>query len=215
MTESIIPTEISQALLEVQKELKPAKKDKQNPQFKSWYATLESCFEAALPIMHKHGLVLSQSASTDFNMEASVQITTKLIHAKTGKFISSTLYLKPQQTTPQGIGSAITYGRRYGLCAEIGLIDSDDDDGTAASGGGHSSSGKKKDTTPPQRTAKDIKFDPTNQNMVKRIGEKLKERGVTLDELEQINVLNDLKGVALTDVDKALDDILGIVTEDL
>jgi hypothetical protein len=36
---------------------------------------------------------------------------------------------------PQGQGSAITYARRYALCAVLNLVGDDDDDGNGASGG--------------------------------------------------------------------------------
>jgi hypothetical protein len=50
-----------------------------------------------------------------------------------GEWISSRLCITPVKDDPQAIGSAITYARRYGLQAIVGIAP-DDDDGNAASG---------------------------------------------------------------------------------
>lgn len=52
---------------------------------------------------------------------------------ESGSSVSSTLRLRPSKTDPQGVGSAITYGRRYSLLAMTGAAP-EDDDGNAASG---------------------------------------------------------------------------------
>jgi hypothetical protein len=54
-----------------------------------------------------------------------------LMHSS-GEWISGVLEIKPVKTDPQGIGSALTYARRYGLMAMIGIAP-EDDDGNAAS----------------------------------------------------------------------------------
>jgi hypothetical protein len=41
---------------------------------------------------------------------------------------------KPEKNTPQGIGSALTYMRRYSLSAAFGITSDQDDDGNQASG---------------------------------------------------------------------------------
>lgn len=53
-------------------------------------------------------------------------IVTTLMH-KSGEWIRGRLLLKPDAVTPQGFGSAITYGRRYALAAIIGISPEDDD----------------------------------------------------------------------------------------
>jgi hypothetical protein len=68
---------------------------------------------------------LAHSTSPD-----TVTITTRLAHA--GQWIESDLTLPVPKKTAQAFGSAITYGRRYGLMAALG-IPADDDDGNAAS----------------------------------------------------------------------------------
>jgi hypothetical protein len=41
--------------------------------------------------------------------------------------------LNPTKNDPQGMGSAVTYARRYTLGATLGIVTEDDDDGNAAS----------------------------------------------------------------------------------
>jgi hypothetical protein len=38
----------------------------------------------------------------------------------------------PTRTTPQQVGSALTYARRYTLCCVTGVVPDEDDDGTVA-----------------------------------------------------------------------------------
>mgnify|MGYP003414440743 CR=1 FL=1 len=63
----------------------------------------------------------------------SVQISTLLIH-ETGEWLESeTLTMKPVKNDPQGMGSAITYARRYSLQSFLSLNTGEDDDGNNAS----------------------------------------------------------------------------------
>jgi len=49
-----------------------------------------------------------------------------LIHTS-GEWISSTIWMTPKDMTPQSVGSTITYARRYGLAAMVGIYQTDDD----------------------------------------------------------------------------------------
>jgi hypothetical protein len=51
---------------------------------------------------------------------------------ESGEYISQEFMLKCSKNDPQGMGSAITYAKRYGLQGAVGLP-SEDDDGNAAS----------------------------------------------------------------------------------
>ena len=120
---------IAVALCLAQKEIKGAIKDSSNPFFKSTYADLASVWEAIRKPLTDHGLSIAQL--TDEHPEGVV-IETILMH-ESGEWISGRLYMKPIKNDPQGIGSAITYGRRYGLQAITGVCP-EDDDGNKASG---------------------------------------------------------------------------------
>jgi hypothetical protein len=120
--------EIMTALSSAQSEMAGAKKDATNPHFKSKYADLESVWEACRQPLAKHGICVVQMPSAN---GPTVTVTTMLGH-KSGQWIASDLAVTAQQNTPQGVGSAITYGRRYGLAAMAGIAP-EDDDGNAAS----------------------------------------------------------------------------------
>jgi hypothetical protein len=94
-----------------------------NPHFKNMYADLESVWDACRMPLSKHGLAVLQPVSA---AGAKVTVTTVLAH-KSGQWFASDLEMTSQQNTPQGIGSTITYGRRYGLSAMVGIAPEDDD----------------------------------------------------------------------------------------
>lgn len=122
-------TALFAALAKAQAAMKPAEFDKVNPAFKSKYASHASITHAALPALNANGIAVIQGCSADGQ---KVEITTLLAHAS-GEWISSTLTVNATQGTPQGIGSAITYGKRYALSAMVGVVADDDDDGEKAS----------------------------------------------------------------------------------
>jgi len=119
---------LAAALAKAQGEMEAAAKANVNPHFKSKYADLASVWEACRGPLSKNGLAILQPVSAD---GPKVTVTTILAHAS-GEWISEALTMTAQQNTPQGVGSAITYGRRYGLSSMVGIAP-DDDDGNAAS----------------------------------------------------------------------------------
>ena len=94
------------------------------------YATLASVWDAARKPLADNGLAVTQA--TDMTADSMVLVTT-LMHSS-GEWIGGVYPIRPAQNTPQGMGSAITYARRYSLSALLGLTADDDDDGNAASG---------------------------------------------------------------------------------
>lgn len=124
--------QLSVALSKVQAVLEGAKKDSLNPFHKSRYADLTSVWKAIREPLTAHGFSVVQSlGSTE---QGWPTITTMLLHVS-GQWIRDTLTMKPKEDTPQGVGSAITYGRRYALSALVG-VSPEDDDGEAATGRG-------------------------------------------------------------------------------
>jgi hypothetical protein len=115
-------------MAKAQAEIEGASKDKTNPHFKSSYADLASVWEACRGALTKHGLSVLQPVAAD---GPSVTVTTLLTH-NSGEWIASDLTMTAQQNTPQGIGSCITYARRYALASMVGVAP-EDDDGNAAS----------------------------------------------------------------------------------
>lgn len=123
---------LSKALVETQKELKQPLKDAKNPFFKSEYVPLENVAEAITESATKHGLAFSQYATT--TETGNVSVGTIVFH-ESGEFIEfPPLILKPENTKPQSIGSAITYAKRYSLSAVFGITSDKDDDGNKVNG---------------------------------------------------------------------------------
>ena len=122
------------AFAKAQGEYNPLTKDGVNPAFKSKYATLEAVQSAAFDALRKHGLVVLQSARVDWdeNGKPMVVVGAALWHAESEESVAQEIALPPMQATAQGIGSAMTYGRRYVLMTLLGLAP-DDDDGNSAS----------------------------------------------------------------------------------
>jgi len=117
--------ELAAALAKAQAEMKGAAKDATNPHFKSRYADLASIWDAARGPLTKHGLSVVQIPGYDGEAKTA-SVTTILLHAS-GQSIQGTLHAPVQQDTAQGVGSALTYCRRYGLAAFVGVAPEDDD----------------------------------------------------------------------------------------
>lgn len=128
--------ELAKALANVQAKLRVAIKDKSNPFFKSKYADLQTVVDTARPLLIENGLSVVQLPG---GTGQQVTVRTVLLHSS-GEWLSDDgLTMVPVKTDPQGIASCITYARRYGYMAVIGIVSDDDDDGEEAAG--RSSSG--------------------------------------------------------------------------
>lgn len=120
------------AFLKAQAEFAPVPRDGRNAHLNNRYATLNSVQETAFPVLHKHGLVVTQTVRTELTERGPVvHIGAALWHADSAECIAQELALLPVKSDPQGIGSAISYGRRYVLLTLLGLS-ADDDDGQGA-----------------------------------------------------------------------------------
>ena len=132
MSQSEQINELASALSKAQGEMQAAIKDSVNPFFKSKYADLGSVWESCRPVLGKNGLCVIQT--TEMLNEKIVMVTT-LAHSS-GQWIKSYLPLNPAKNDSQGVGSAITYLRRYSLSAIVGVVCDDDDDAEGAMGRG-------------------------------------------------------------------------------
>lgn len=117
------------ALLKAQMEFTAIIKKSTNPAFKSKYANLEAVLDAVTPALNANGLFLTQETSRTDNM---VEVKTIVFNAAGEKFEGGSTCLAIAKNDAQGVGSAITYARRYSLKTFFALSE-DDDDGNAAS----------------------------------------------------------------------------------
>jgi hypothetical protein len=171
---------LAEALAKAQGAIEGAKKDQSNPYFKSRYADLSSVWEACRKPLSDNGLAIVQ---IPYNLEPeTVTIETLLTHAS-GEWIKSVITMRPVKADPQGLGSCITYARRYSLAAMVGVAP-EDDDGNAAS---------QKPEFKSQATAKPYDMHP---NEPKDVPEST--GSMTIDE-----------ATAITDIKQALSDMMG------
>lgn len=125
---------IAPAVVKASAELGPVTKDATNPAFRNKYATLDAIMEQVRPVLAKHGLAVMQGVAHPETVDGRVvglSVETRLLH-QSGEWLSTVVTLPVEKPTAQGAGSAISYGRRYGLSAMLGLT-AEDDDGNAAS----------------------------------------------------------------------------------
>lgn len=131
-----------------------------NPHFRSTFAPLPEVLDYVRPALAQHGLTITQ-------LTDGYELITLLMHTS-GEWLSSRYPLHPVKDDPQGLGSAVTYARRYTLLALLGLAGDDDDDGNTASG---------LSATPPGPMATKPKAPPANPPVAEPPGPKPKANG--------------------------------------
>lgn len=163
------------ALLKVQSELQNPKRTEENPYFKSRYAPLDQILRDVREVLTRHGLILLQDTGADD--EGKVNITTTIIHESGEWVATSPLTVQPRgrgsaPPTPQDIGSAITYARRYQLMSLLGIAAEDeDDDGAKASNTTKKPRpmGRTRRPPTPQKELKDLDPDRYNDKVTKAL----------------------------------------------
>lgn len=124
-------TELAKALAVAQGEVENASKTSKNDHFKNKYADLAEVLNTVRPVFAKHGLSIVQLPSYE---QPLASVETILMHSS-GEYISGVCSAPVTKPDPQGVGSAITYLRRYSLAAVAGIAQ-EDDDANSASGKG-------------------------------------------------------------------------------
>lgn len=123
-------TSLMRAILAVQAEAPTLPKDKTNPHFGSKYTPLDTIVEKIGPILQKHGLIWTSFPCRDEDGQPGLRYA--LTHAETGEAEGDVMPLLLGKGDMQSFGSAVTYARRYALCAALNLVADEDDDGAAA-----------------------------------------------------------------------------------
>lgn len=111
------------ALVKAQKAMGAVLKNANNPHLKSKYADLGSVLDACQAALHDNGFAIMQPCGKD---QEGAYVETVLAH-ESGESFTSRVYLVIGKNDMQGVGSAITYARRYGLLGMAGLAPEDDD----------------------------------------------------------------------------------------
>lgn len=121
---------LAAALSKFQSAVSPIPKSGKNPHFGNTFSTLEDIDSATREGLAQNGLSVSQLVS---RVETIPILVTILMHSS-GQWISGEQILNPTKNDPQAMGSAISYAKRYGKLAILGLSSDEDDDGNKASG---------------------------------------------------------------------------------
>lgn len=146
-------TKLIAALVAVQSELTNAPLDGVNPHFKSRYTTLSALLNHLRPVLAKHGLAVSQSITI---ADKIMTVRTAIMHSS-GEAMEETLDLYTDRQSPQGAGSAITYGRRYALAAIFGIAGEEDDDANTAEEGAKEAQAERRNESYMDRVDKAVK----------------------------------------------------------
>lgn len=99
------------AMWRAQQALKPVKQDLVNPQFNSKYAGLGAVINALEPY-EDEGIVIT-AIPWGLTSEGNLNLFTQFTHQESQQFIRSLITMPVPKNSCQGIGIAITYGRRY------------------------------------------------------------------------------------------------------
>lgn len=129
------------ALAKAQSEMGKAIKDSQNPHFRSKYADLASVMNACLPALTANGIAVTHSMDYGETMQT---LATTMTHGASNTSVSIQIPILLGKRDMQGLGSAMTYARRYGVMALAGIAP-EDDDGNAAAASGPAPSGPSQD----------------------------------------------------------------------
>ena len=115
-------------------EIRNIRKTSSNSYFKSEYADLDEITKFVRPVYAGHGLSISQAP---WFIDGHDMLVTTLMH-ESGQWLRSVMRIaaspdKSGFVSPQAMGSALTYARRYSLSGIVNITGTDeDDDGEAA-----------------------------------------------------------------------------------
>lgn len=120
--------ELAEAIATAQPKIGVAIKNAVNPHLKNKYADLGAIWDACSEALKScHLSVVQMPQPSD---DGKLHLETILMH-RSGQWISGTAVVPIAKQDAQGYGATLTYARRYGLAALLGITQ-DDDDGERA-----------------------------------------------------------------------------------
>lgn len=120
--------ELAKALCAVQAVLEPVAPDCVHGAGYGRYASFTAYWEAARKPLADNGLVVTQINS---HRDGYATVITLLIHGESGQWIRGEVSLRLQHEDYQDLVSAISYGKKCGFVAIIGLVDKVEGGGSA------------------------------------------------------------------------------------
>lgn len=167
------PSGLAAALAAFQSEMPTVPKGKtaDTGKYRYTYADLADVTQAAMPILSRHGLsFLTRPRRTE---QGDYELVGTLLHTS-GEREEGSLPLVGR--SPQELGSALTYMRRYLFGCMTGLVTDDDDDGNLAQPAARAPRQRKAPT--PTGNAPEA----ASEQQVKKLNILLREAGHTTDE---------------------------------
>lgn len=133
-------SKLAAALVKFQSEMNKVGKDTKAYNYN--YADMAAVWDVTRDPLNSAGLAVTQMGRiadplyhTDDTgkqkMQLGIIVETVLVHTS-GEWMSGETFYPIAKNDPQGVGSALTYGRRYGYMAILGVV-TDDDDAAKAS----------------------------------------------------------------------------------
>jgi len=184
--------ELGAALAKAQSQVKGAKKDAANPFFKSTYADLASVWDACRDALTSNGLSVVQFPGFDNGMAT---LDTVLLHSS-GQWMAGTAGAPLGKQDAQGVGSVLTYLRRYALAAVASVAPEDDDGNAASPKPGRGGASTPRGAVPKEPVA------PTPQPLTEK-PKQLTEEPAPWEPGEKLWPVGDKKGTALKDLPSA------------
>jgi len=121
---------LAAALVSAQQGFGPARATRENTFYSragkpAKYAPLVEVQRATLPVLQAHGLLLVQSPAV--RGDGAMVVTTMIVHAETGEWLRGDVAVTPDPDKGiQGLFSACTYARRYGIASMTQVMVEDD-----------------------------------------------------------------------------------------
>jgi hypothetical protein len=197
---------IIKSLFLIQGEMPEISRDSKNPFFKSNYVSLPTLLNVALPIIRKHGVLLTYQG---IDIDGKPYLRIILTHVESGEKTESDLPLI-KLDDPQKLGSAITYLQRYGLFPLLGLCPdaSADDDGNVASNVNPTLNAQKHPIINSKAPA-DTKPVLTLESINKLLKLKL-ENGAKIEQVTLKKITDTLAGTITSDLNKLHTYLMGL-----
>lgn len=185
-------SKLAVALVKAQSEITAISKDGKNPHFKSKYATLDNIIDETRPVLAKHGLAILQMPGGDGE---NVIMRTLLMHESGEWLETEPLVMRPVKNDPQGIGSCITYARRYSYSALLSISTDEDDDGNGASHAPQASysrpsnhTNQSTSQTSQPNTSNSVTSDKVSEAQLRMIGKLKNEKHVSDEDYRELLV---------------------------
>lgn len=166
--------EFAGALAKAQGSAKHPVKNRENTHFKNSYADLSAVIDVGKVLNDNEIAIIPTTSLTEIGLTHTI-----LLAHTSGQWVESDLTIPLSKADAQGVGSALTYDRRYHLSMMLNVASETDDDGNAAAAQSRRSS---EPTAPPPAPVDGL----VSAKFVSDVQEALAKRGGSLEDMAEI-----------------------------